>query len=117
MIIIVFVRKYLLFPLFLIAIFCHSEEENARLRFRKLYYSADFAGAHSLLASAFPNETSRSVWDERIHLWEDIPGCETHTASPSAARSMALARIGRFQEAKENPTEEWLSHFSRATVS
>ena len=117
MIIMVFVRKFLLFVLTLAA-FAYSSTETPRDRFRKSYYSGSFIEAHELLAQAFSDNTERQTWDERIHAWKsDITGCSVHRQAPNSIKGLALLRIGRFQEAASCFEEDWVSWLGRATLA
>ncbi len=109
-----FMKKFLLLLLF-IASLTYSATEDSKKTFLQLYYSGKYVEAHSLLNQANAPPLYRKVWEERLHIHENISGCDFQ--SDHAIRATALLRIGLIDEAKINFGEDWLSLLGRAKLA
>jgi hypothetical protein len=108
----VLVKKFLLLSIFLTSL-TFSATEDSKRTFLHLYYSGKYAEAHSLLGKV--NPATRKVWEERLHIHEEISGCNFQ--SDSSARAAAFLRIGLIDKAKSTFQEDWLSLLGRAKLA
>ncbi|MCI0606009.1 hypothetical protein L0156_23730 [bacterium] len=104
-------------PLF-IGLFCllgFAGAQEVRQEFMSLYYKGEYEKAHALLDSAISDEVARQIWDSRIHLQAEIPGC----LRPSNASIQAFAHlcIGEFENAQKQFADDWISLWAKATYS
>ena len=106
-----FVKKFLLLLLFISSLTFSATEDSKKL-FLQLYYSGKYLDAHAILNRA--NPPSRAIWEERLHLHEDID-CDFQ--SDEASRATALLRIGYFDQAKHRFGQDWLSFLGRAKLA
>jgi hypothetical protein len=109
------IRRSLVIILLLVAI-CIASETDSRLEFLLDYYKGDYPKAHDLLNNAYSDHVQREVWENRIHLQEDIPNCEAYDPTKHSLKSLALVRDGDFEAAKENFTDDWISHWAKAMM-
>lgn len=106
------VKKFLLLLIFLTSL-TFSATEDSKKTFLQLYYSGKYVEAHALLSKVNPQ--SRKVWEERLHIHEEISDCNFQ--SSDSARAAALLRIGLIDQAKSNFREDWLSFLGRAKLA
>jgi hypothetical protein len=107
------VRK-VVFILLITTIVWGSDDES-RSRFVSNYYGADFQKAHTQLSAAFSDPVMRSIWEERIHLHENIQNCKFE--SSVGARGFALLKTGDIEGAAKIFEDDWLSLLGKATIS
>ena len=108
----VLVKKFLLLSIFLTSL-TFSATDDSKRTFLQLYYSGKYVEAHSLLSKV--NPATRKVWEERLHIHEQISGCDFH--SDDSGRAAAFLRIGLIDQAKSNFREDWLSFLGRAKLA
>ncbi len=108
-------KKFFCLLLFFVFLTC-SATEDKRKAFQHYYYSGKYTEAHAILQQAFTEPLTRQIWEERLHLQEDFPGC-TETGSNPSARATAMLRIGLIENAKQEFTTDWLSFLGRATIA
>lgn len=109
-------KKLLCLLLLAIPFFASSSDES-RSAFLQAYYEADFEEAHDLLHRVHLDPATKDIWEYRIHLQHHISECSRIGTAIPSSRAMALARIGRFIEAREAFQDDWLSHWGLATLS
>jgi hypothetical protein len=103
------------FLLLLLATLTYSATEDTRKIFLNLYYSGKYQEAHTILRQAFSDPLTRNIWEQRIHVQQDIQNCDA-PLEPSA-RAAALLRIGLIEKAQQSFGDDWLSWIGRATIS
>jgi hypothetical protein len=101
---------------FLLAL-SYADEVDPRLEFILSYYKGDYARAHELLNSVFSDPIMQQVWENRIHLRENIANCKSFDATNHSIQSLAQVHMGDFENAEKNFTEDWVSHWARAFYS
>jgi len=106
-------RKALLFVLLVVTL-SYAAENESRLEFLLSYYKGDYARAHEILPGAIEDALTREIWESRIHLQENIANCKSFDGSNRSVQAMALVRMGDFQEAEKNFTDDWISHWAEA---
>jgi tetratricopeptide (TPR) repeat protein len=108
----VLVKKFLLLSIFLTSL-TFSATEDSKRTFLQLYYSGKYAEAHSLLSRI--NPATRQIWEERLHIHENISDCNFQ--SDDSRRAAAFLRIGLINQAKSNFQQDWLSFLGRAKLA
>jgi hypothetical protein len=108
-----FVKKFLFLLLFLSSL-TFSATEDSKSRFLQLYYSGKYSEAHSILNQV--NPPSRKIWEERLHIHQNISGCDFQS-DHAAERANALLRIGLIKQAKESFGNDWMSLLGRAKLA
>jgi hypothetical protein len=98
---------------FLLAL-SYADEVDPKLEFILSYYKGDYARAHELLNSVSSDPITQQIWENRIHLRENIPNCKALDISNHSIQSLAQVHMGDFENAEKNFTEDWVSHWAKA---
>src|SRR5262245_20350041 len=104
---------FVIITLFLIVL-SYAEEADPKLEFILSYYKGDYARAHELLSSVSSDAITQQIWESRIHLRENIPNCKAFDVSNHSIQSLAQVRMGDFESAEKNFTEDWVSHWAKS---
>lgn len=110
-----FVRKFLFFCLLCVSIGSARDADDIRNDFLRSYHGGNYSRAHDLLRKAFQNPETIQIWEERLHLQAQLPGCAFK--SEKATRALALLRIGRIDEAEAQFGQDSVSLMGLATLS
>lgn len=113
--IMVFMRKCLL--IFLLSVCWLLAENDSRALYLKLYYDGDYQKAHAILRNAFSDPLELQIWEERLHLQQQIKGCIANQSLPQSVRGLALLRMGDIDAAKKEFAEDIPSIIGLATLS
>src|SRR5215470_7058866 len=62
----------------LLATLSIASETEPRVEFLLNYYKGDYPKAHDQLNSAYSDPIEREIWENRIHLQENIPNCHAY---------------------------------------
>jgi hypothetical protein len=99
----------------LLCVIAFAGTPEVRQEFMSLYYKGEYQKAHALIDNAISDEVARQIWDSRIHLQAEIPGCHRPT-SPSI-QAFAHLCIGQFENAQKSFSDDWISLWAKATYS
>src|ERR1041384_3497175 len=111
-------KRILVVLVLLLAVTAWSDiDEQKRVEFLGSYYAGDYKKAHDLLAAAYSDDVTREIWENRIHLHDDLPNCPAFKSSRPSAHAIALLRSGDLEGARQSFQNDWLGLYGLATCS
>jgi tetratricopeptide (TPR) repeat protein len=97
--------------------FAIAADQQSRIEFLTFYYNGEYQKAHSMLAQAISDSVTRELWENRIHLQENISRCSGYDPAKKSLHALALLRMGKFEEAAKNDSHDWISYWSKAVLA
>ena len=110
-------RGLLLLLILFVSLFAiAAPEPDGREQFLTQYYAGEYEKAHSLL-SAITDPAMRQIWENRIHVQQNDLICPAPPERQSSSAAFAQFCIGEFEAAQKLWTDDWLSHWGKATYA